>query len=54
MEFEFDTDRVYPTGQGGQRDSFKRPAKPDNWENVISLIKKARVPDNFLDAQERN
>lgn len=32
----------------------KRPEKPDNWDDVIALIKKIRVPDNFLDANERN
>lgn len=32
----------------------KKPAKSDSWDNVISLIKKARVPDTFLDADERN
>jgi len=55
VEFEFDTDRVYiRRDKEGNVILSKRPAKPDNWENVISLIQKARVLDNFLDAQERN
>ncbi|WBM69720.1 AbrB/MazE/SpoVT family DNA-binding domain-containing protein [Buttiauxella sp. WJP83] len=55
VEFEFDTDRVYiRQDKEGNVILSKRPAKPDNWDNVISLIKKARVPDNFLDAEERN
>lgn len=55
VEFEFDTDQVYiRQDEEGNVILSKNPAKPDSWDNVFSLLEKADVPDNFLDAEERN
>ncbi|AYN27226.1 MULTISPECIES: antitoxin [Buttiauxella] len=55
VEFEFDTDRVYiRKDKEGNVILSKNPAKPEGWGNVFALVKKAKVPDNFLDEQERN
>lgn len=55
MEFEFDADQVYiRQDEEGNVILSKDPAKPDNWDNVFSLLEKADVPDNVLDAEERN
>lgn len=55
VEFEFDTDQVYiRQDEEGNVILSKNPAKPDSWDNIFSLLEKADVPDNFLDAEERN
>ncbi|MFB0711684.1 antitoxin [Buttiauxella noackiae] len=55
VEFEFDTDRVYiRKDKEGNVILSKKPAKPEGWDNVFALLKKAKVPSNFLDEQERN
>lgn len=55
VEFEFDTDRVYiRRDEEGNVILSKKPARPDNWDHVFSLIKKARISDTFLDENERN
>lgn len=55
VEFEFDTDRVYiRKDKDGNVILSKTPAKPEGWDNVFALLKKAKVPSNFLDEQERN
>lgn len=39
VEFEFDTDRVYiRQDKEGNVILSKRPLKPDNWDNLMSLI----------------
>ncbi|EHD23602.1 MULTISPECIES: antitoxin [Brenneria] len=54
VEFEFDTDRVYiRRDEEGNVILSKKPAKPDTWENVLQLIKKAQVSDTFLTEEER-
>ncbi|POP44651.1 AbrB/MazE/SpoVT family DNA-binding domain-containing protein [Superficieibacter electus] len=55
VEFEFDTDKVYiRRDEEGNVILSKKPSKPDNWDHVFGLIKKARIPDTFLDEDERN
>jgi len=55
VEFEFDTDRVYiRKDKEGNVILSKNPAKPEGWDNVFALVKKAKVSDTFLDEQERN
>ncbi|MFP2507593.1 MULTISPECIES: antitoxin [Buttiauxella] len=55
VEFEFDTDRVYiRKDKEGNVILSKNPAKPEGWEKVFALVKKAKVSDTFLDEQERN
>ena len=55
VEFEFDTDRVYiRKDKEGNVILSKNPAKPEGWDNVFALLKKAKVPGNFFDEQERN
>ena len=55
VEFQFDTDRVYiRKDEEGNVILSPRPAKPENWQTVFQLINKARVPDTFLDEEERN
>lgn len=55
VDFEFDTDRVYiRKDKEGNVILSKNPAKPEGWDNVFALVKKAKVADTFLDEQERN
>ncbi|WP_437609432.1 antitoxin [Erwinia sp. V71] len=55
VEFEFDTDRVYiRQDDEGNVILSKNPARPANWDNFFQLLKKTRVPDEFLREDERN
>lgn len=55
VEFEFDTDQVYIRRDAeGNVILSRQPAKPDNWDNVLKLIKKANIPDSFLNKEDRN
>lgn len=55
MNFEFDTGRVYIIKDKEKKVTLsKHSAKPEGWDNVFALVKKAKVPDTFLDEQERN
>ncbi|WP_174848988.1 antitoxin [Yersinia artesiana] len=54
VEFEFDTDKVYiRRDENGNVILSKQPAKPDNWDHLLQLINKTRVPTDFLSIDER-
>lgn len=53
VEFEFDTDKVYiRRDENGNVILSKQPAKPDNWDHLLHVINKTRVPADFLSIHE--
>jgi antitoxin VapB len=54
VEFQFDTDCVYiRREENGDVVLSTRPAKPDNWEVLLNMLRNNPVPDDFLDAEDR-
>ncbi|CAM3412881.1 AbrB/MazE/SpoVT family DNA-binding domain-containing protein [Xenorhabdus nematophila] len=55
VAFEFDTDQVYiRKNENGDVILSKNRPSTDNWDNFFNMLSAVSVPDNFLDANDRN